>query len=419
MVYEPSWARSFIVDYGRLNVVAADSQQNVYVAGELRGDVDFGEGEQDLFNSASFISSYAPDGSLRFVELFDSSGWPSERNADVDDDGNSFLVIPFRESLEIVDQTIVGPADAPSWAIVSLDPAGVHRWNLVASATDLLQLQAHAGDDGNLHVLANIRSGRPLTIGDTTLSAEGTSYDIAWLTIDASGSLTSARTYGGVGAERATGIVVDESGNAYIAGSFGNDAELGGETLTKVGDADGFVACYDSDGNHRWSRVFMSENTAALPMVSRSKDADLLLAGRATAQTDLGFGPLDHDGSGYVARVGGNGKTEWAFGARNEPTAIAQAPDGLVLLGRSIEVASPKYDELYLDVVSVEGEHLQTIRGQSAGAARISDIVVTQDYLYFVGYSEEGPARLFDFGDFIGKGFDRSGFIAQYRRTQP
>jgi len=66
-------------------------------------------------------------------------------------------------------------------------------------------------------------------------------------------------SFGDTGDERVLDSAVDSQGNVIVAGSFNNSADLGGSGLTAFGSTgrrDVFVAKYDSDGTHLWTRHF-------------------------------------------------------------------------------------------------------------------------------------------------------------------
>ncbi len=54
--------------------------------------------------------------------------------------------------------------------------------------------------------------------------------------------------------DKANSMVVDDEGNIYVTGSFQGDLILGDEKYTAMGDADIFLAKFNSDGNIEWFR---------------------------------------------------------------------------------------------------------------------------------------------------------------------
>ena len=58
---------------------------------------------------------------------------------------------------------------------------------------------------------------------------------------------------GGSGADMVWDMVLDDSGNSFVTGSFTGSATFGSTTLNSVGGLDGFVAKMDSSGNWIWA----------------------------------------------------------------------------------------------------------------------------------------------------------------------
>lgn len=61
-----------------------------------------------------------------------------------------------------------------------------------------------------------------------------------------------AKSYGGQGAERTTGIALDSQSNQYVAGWFESTASFGTQTLTVTGHRDAFIGKWDASGNLIW-----------------------------------------------------------------------------------------------------------------------------------------------------------------------
>ncbi len=87
---------------------------------------------------------------------------------------------------------------------------------------------------------------------------------------------------GGPSADRAFDVATDADDNVVIAGVFYYTADFGGGTLTSAGSGDIFVAKYDTDGNHVWSRQFGSTNFDQALDVATDAAGNVFLAGRAS-----------------------------------------------------------------------------------------------------------------------------------------
>src|SRR5581483_11074356 len=72
---------------------------------------------------------------------------------------------------------------------------------------------------------------------------------------DASGTELWTRQFGGRGADVASGVVVDESGDLYVVGT--TSSALSGQE--QAGSLDAFLRRYDSGGREVWTRQFGTE----------------------------------------------------------------------------------------------------------------------------------------------------------------
>jgi hypothetical protein len=66
-----------------------------------------------------------------------------------------------------------------------------------------------------------------------------------------------SKSFGGSDHDYGSSVSVDSSGNVYITGWFKSSSiDFGGGALTNAGSGDIFLAKFDSNGNHLWSKRF-------------------------------------------------------------------------------------------------------------------------------------------------------------------
>lgn len=111
---------------------------------------------------------------------------------------------------------------------------------------------------------------------------------------DAEGHHLWSRHFGGPGQQRLGAVAVDEDGTIALGGRFRGTIDLGGGTLTSVSLEDGLVANLTPDGEHVWSRSFASASEA-----SDNNVVELVVAHGETVfvadsyeQVDFGGGPV-------------------------------------------------------------------------------------------------------------------------------
>ena len=68
---------------------------------------------------------------------------------------------------------------------------------------------------------------------------------------------TWSRSFGDASTQRVNAVAVDAMGAVFVTGSFSGTTDFGGGPLDAAGnDTDLFVAKYDTNGDHLWSRRF-------------------------------------------------------------------------------------------------------------------------------------------------------------------
>ena len=110
-----------------------------------------------------------------------------------------------------------------------------------------------------------------------------------------------SRRFGGVGNDVANAIAVDAAGNVAVIGDFDGKMDLGGGQLTPLGGDDVFLAKYDANGVHQWSRRF--GNTGAHDHgggVAFDAAGDVVFTGSYQVSADFGGGPLAATGTADV-----------------------------------------------------------------------------------------------------------------------
>jgi hypothetical protein len=168
--------------------------------------------------------------------------------------------------------------------------------------------------------------------------------DIFVVKLDPSGTPIWNSRFGDTGDQAAFHLKIDSDDNIVITGNFTGAVDFGGGTLTSLGAADGYVAQFDSDGSHLWSRRFGdtgAENSLGLEIDATD---DVWIAGAfSSASIDLGGGAISLVGTTdcFLARFSSTGTHEFSDGygggsAVCFATSVASDPMGNALLGAMI-----------------------------------------------------------------------------------
>ena len=111
---------------------------------------------------------------------------------------------------------------------------------------------------GNVFV-TGIFSGT-VDFGGGNLVSAG-SVDIFVAKYNANGVHQWSKRLGGTGGEIGQAVAVDGSGNVVVTGDFSGTVDFGGGNLVSAGSSDVFLAKYNASGVHQWSKRFRSLRT--------------------------------------------------------------------------------------------------------------------------------------------------------------
>jgi len=120
------------------------------------------------------------------------------------------------------------------------------------------------------------------------------------------------------------GVAVDPDGNVIVTGGFNGTVNFGGRTFTSTGGADMYVAKFDADGSHVWSKAYGTEGIDRWDGASVAVDdsGDIAIAGVTYK------GSTDWDA--LVAKFDADGRLLWRhlFGDGDDQRATSVAVDG-------------------------------------------------------------------------------------------
>lgn len=217
--------------------------------------------------------------------------------------------------------------------------AGNLEWARTFGGPDFDDLTGAAADaTGNLYLTGTFRQS--LQFGGSTLTgstATASTEDAFLVRFSAQGTEQWAQSLVSASSDYLSGVCVDGGGNAYVTGSFGNQARIGAFTLASVGSSDILVASYSPQGQLRWVQQ------AGGPGQDRGLGLSLLPQGSLQvygfANYGATFGSITPSGvssySGFVAQLGASGTALAATTASPLPQGLYPNPasDGVYLPG--------------------------------------------------------------------------------------
>lgn len=145
-------------------------------------------------------------------------------------------------------------SDQAAAFVARLDSAGNWIWAVSATGSGACYASSIDCDSvGNIYVTGNFRN--QVNFGNHSLVSEGM-QDVFVAKLDGSGNWLWATQGGGTDSDYGVGIAVDDSGQAYVTGSFGDTADFGQISLSINPEdwiCDIFIAKLDVNGNWLWA----------------------------------------------------------------------------------------------------------------------------------------------------------------------
>jgi PKD repeat protein len=327
--------------------VASDGAGTMYVVGETYVS---GVGQ-------AFVNAYAPSGAVLWTKSFGGTGEVAAAGVAVDGSGNLTIVGHFAGTVSFGGPSLV--ASGIDGFIVQLGASnGAHHWSKSFGSTNTDMANAVAVDgSGNVYV-TGFFEGTANFGGATLTSPYGTDLDVFVAKYSSAGAHAWSKNFPNTGNDEGTAIAVDSGGNIALAGFFTNGINFTGGAVQALvpptlfarnGVSDGFVARFDTNGNHIWSRQIGTANSEDQARgVAVDASGNVVVAGYVMGATDFGGGSVAIVGNanGYVAKYSAaTGAYSWAklfTGANTDSYGDAVTVDGAgnVLVSGSFTVTT-------------------------------------------------------------------------------
>lgn len=237
----------------------------------------------------------------------------SDRASTVTTDGSGNVIVGgrFQGTVDFGGGNLVSTGDYDIF-VAKFSAAGVHQWSMRLGNNLPEGVVSVAVDDTGNIVLAGSFQGI-VNFGGGNLTSAG-AYDIFLAKYDINGVHQWSKRVGGLGNDAPAGVAVDTSGNIVLTGSFGDTVDFGGGGLVAAGLDDIFVAEYNAAGTHQWSQSFGSTGIDEGYGVGVDAVGNVLVIGHFAGTVDFGGGNLVSAGifDIFVARYDAAGTHVWS-----------------------------------------------------------------------------------------------------------
>lgn len=223
--------------------VAVDGEGNVIVVGSAYGGAQIDGKWHSGSGYDVVVAKLRPDGTTIWARVFDGPGAQNATNVAVDAAGNIVLIAMLQDgSVDFGggDATAVGTRDA---LVVKLSPAGEHVFTRRLGKRGYVDLRGVAVDaKGEIALVGHVQAGA-VALGDVVVETrpDAGDYDAFAMKMSSAGDVVWARAFGGPGAQRATGVAIDPTGNVIVVG-YANAGVRSGDRVVSEVDPAMFVA---------------------------------------------------------------------------------------------------------------------------------------------------------------------------------
>ena len=321
-------------DVGR--AVAVDGSGIIAVTGNFSQAVDFGGG--DLFSAANsddiFFAEYSSSGTHQWSKGFGASQNDYGYGVAVDGSGNAVFTGQFNGTVNFGGGPLTSAGGSDIF-VAKYNLAGGHLWSkrFGSTADDVAYAVAMNGA-GDVAITGHFAG--TIDFGGGPLTLAGTNADIFVAKFDANGVHQWSRRLGDTQADEGMAIAMDESGNVVVTGNFQGTVDFGGGPLTSAGFQDIFVAKYDANGVHQWSRRFGGLGGEIGNAIALDRFGNVVVTGGFADVVDFGGGPLTSAGAYdiFLAKYNSSGVHQWSkrFGSTgfDEGYSVAMDRSGYV-----------------------------------------------------------------------------------------
>jgi hypothetical protein len=291
--------------------VSIDSSGNVYITGYFGSSyIDFGGGV--LNGPGIFLAKFDSDGKHLWSKSFVGG---TGKSVSVDSSGNVYITGNFESSTIDFGGGALTNAGWYDIFLAKFDSNGNHKWSKrFGGSSDDWGNSVSVDSSGNVYITGYFSSSTIDFGGGALTNAGGADIFLAKFASD--GTPLWSKRFGGSGNDYGQSVSVDSSGYVYITGYFNSSTiDFGGGALTNAGYSDIFLTKFDSNGNHKWSKRFGGSSDDWGNSVSVDSSGNVYITGNFESSTiDFGGGALTNAGGYdiYLAKFNSNGNHLWS-----------------------------------------------------------------------------------------------------------
>ena len=275
--------------------IAVDKSDNVYITGYFYNSVDFGGGTLTSNGSGDiYIASFTSKGTHRWSKSFGSTSSDYGYGVTTDASGNVYITGYFYNTVDFGGGGLTSKGSYDAF-VASFTSTGTHRWSKSygGSSSDY---GYDIAVDASSNVYVTGRFYNDVDFGGGTITNKG-GGDLYIVSYTSTGTHRWSKGFGGTSSDYGYGIGVDGSGNVYVTGYYYNTVDFGGGQLTANGSYDMYIASFTSTGTYRWARSHGSTSSDLGRDVVVDASGNVYVAGYFYNTADFGGGEMTSNGS--------------------------------------------------------------------------------------------------------------------------
>jgi hypothetical protein len=293
--------------------VAVDASGNVYVAGTVRGNSNFGLQEITAVNNDIFLAKYNATGNLLWVKQAGGAGEDAASSVVLDASGNVYISGSFRNTANF-DSLTVTSSGSDDGFIAKYSSSGNPIWarSFGSDSQDVVNTMAIDGL-GNIYVGGFHSGNTGFSNSTVTLTTNGKS-DLIAAKYNSNGDLIWARGGGSNGYDFGFGIGTDGNGNVFICGEIKGTGTFGTQTSGFAGATDAILVKYNASGVAQSATNYGSTGDDKAMSLDVDANGIVYMAGIFSGTVAFGSSNLVCVGvtDGYLVKINGvNGAIQW------------------------------------------------------------------------------------------------------------
>jgi len=304
-----------------INDLKVDNNDNIIICGKVYGVVDFNPSSAEnkigsSSNYTSYIAKYTNSGNFTWVKAFD--GYDVQISHLSTDVAGKIIIsgsfgyasgqADFNPAPSVTNKLTSGGGSSSSGSFVAAySPNGAYDWAKSYGNNNVISNNGLFVDESKNIYLTGTFTGtadfNPSPSATSNLTSSGNYDDVFFMKLKADGSFVFAKAILGNGTllKSTGGIVVDQSGNIIIAGTFDKtvdfDPSSGVKNLTTssvTNTSDIFIAQYSSTGTYKWAKKIGNLFLETLQGIELTKNYNILVYGNFLGSVDFNPGTATH-----------------------------------------------------------------------------------------------------------------------------